>query len=310
LRQFHQIGIEVIGPGAFQAYLDAEVIHLSVRLLENFGIKDFTLKLNTLGSFEDKKEFSRYLRTNLEKQKDGLCKDCQDRFDRNVFRILDCKQEQCIDIVGQLKLDNSYYSKESRDYFESVKEALDILGVKYVLTPTLVRGLDYYTHTVFEITGKSLGSQDALGAGGRYNRLLKDLGFNDARFEPEAGAMGFSLGIERIILALNKKGSMDEDRLDAYLMAGDQDKMYKQSFKLLEALRGKGISADMFYRNASRKNKERAAQRENNPKYYLYVEEESGKDKSVVVENRETKQKAELAIDAVDQIADLVRGQL
>ncbi len=196
LRQFHQIGAEVLGPNSALPLIDAEVIALSVNLLKEMGLSEeqFKLKLNTLGSREDKENFSKFLREKLAPHKAKLCEDCQNRFERNVFRILDCKNRDCRSIVAGLQLDHSYLSETSQKYFHDVREALDSLNVKYEVAMSLVRGLDYYTHTVFEISCPALGSQDALGAGGRYGGLVQDLGGS-----AQVDAIGFAVGIERII---------------------------------------------------------------------------------------------------------------
>ena len=244
LRQFHQIGVEAIGPNSSSAYLDAEVIALAAALLKNFGIKDFQIRLNTLGSAEDKEKFAQYLREQLASQRSRLCEDCQQRFDRNVFRILDCKKESCKEVVTGLKIGHAHLAKESYDHFRQLKEALDFLNITYQETPTLVRGLDYYTHTVFEITSSSLGSQDALGAGGRYNNLVSHLGGS------QVDAVGFALGIERILLATLENDQPRGQGINAYIIPLDQESL-AGGFVILNILRNAGIQSDMSYRISS-----------------------------------------------------------
>ncbi len=253
LRQFHQIGVEAIGPGSASPYLDADVIALSVNMLKWFGLKEdqFKLKLNTLGSVADKENFSKFLRQQLQPRVPELCEDCRQRFERNVFRILDCKNKDCKTIVAGLKLNHSYLSEESQKYFSNACKALDSLKVKYEVDLGLVRGLDYYTHTVFEISCPSLGSQDALGAGGRYNDLVTQLG------GPAVDAIGFALGIERILLALGDVAA-EEAPLDVCLISLDEAALEK-NFLLLHQIREAGISADMGYRQASLKSQMRLA---------------------------------------------------
>ncbi|MBN1869682.1 MAG: histidine--tRNA ligase [Candidatus Omnitrophica bacterium] len=252
LRQFHQIGVEVIGPGANHPYIDAEVIALNVNLLNAFGLKEFELKINTLGSLEDKKNLSKGLRKLLSDKISKLCPDCQNRFERNVFRILDCKNEACCQVVHDLKISDTYLSEESRAYFAQVKEALDGLGIKYLVCHDLVRGLDYYTHTVFEITGFSLGSQDAISAGGRYDNLVSQLG------GPEIPAVGFALGIERIILAMGKSREPIIQRPNTYIVSLDE-KSFKKGFEILNILRSMDISSDMNFHVSSMKSQMRSA---------------------------------------------------
>lgn len=252
LRQFHQIGVEAIGPNSASPYLDAEVISLCVHLLSDFGIKDFQVKINTLGTPEDKANFSKQLRESLRPKILDLCEDCQNRFDRNVFRILDCKTKNCRSVVEKLDIGDAHLSHESRQYFKQVKEALDGLGISYIYSPLLVRGLDYYTHTVFEVSSASLGSQDALGAGGRYNNLVSDLG------GPQVDAIGFALGMERIILALPQEEKFSCESVDAVVIALDEHAM-KKGFEVLDFLRKKGVAAEMNYRLSSMKSQMRFA---------------------------------------------------
>ncbi len=252
LRQFHQIGVEVIGADTANPYLDAEVVALNVHLLKAFGLQGFHLKLNTLGSLEDKENFSRFLRGALKSGLGKLCEDCQGRFERNVFRVLDCKNEGCQDVVGGIDIGHAHLSSESRKYFDHVKEALTSLGVKFDVVPTLVRGLDYYTHTVFEISGQSLGSQDAVSAGGRYNHLVSQLG------GPQADAVGFALGIERILLAMPPEHKPLRKGLDVFIIALDEG-VFPKAFRMIDQIRAEGIVGDMSYRVSSMKSQMRAA---------------------------------------------------
>jgi histidyl-tRNA synthetase len=252
LRQFHQIGVEVIGPGAAHPYLDAEVIALNMGLLNAFGVKDFQLKLNTLGTLDNKGKIYELLLKKLKPRTKDLCNDCQERVERNVFRVLDCKNRSCQEIVKSIGLGYDWLDDESREYFEKVKKGLDVLGIKYQEMPSLVRGLDYYTHTVFEITGSSLGSQDAISAGGRYNHLVKQLG------GPEVSAIGFALGVERTILAMGKDRQAAVIPPNVYIVALDE-RSFDRAFAILNILRGMDIPSDMSFRISSMKSQMRLA---------------------------------------------------
>lgn len=268
LRQFHQIGVEAMGPQSGSPYLDAEMISLSVRILERLGLKDFQLKINSLGTREDKAVFSETLRTGLQPFLDTLCDDCRSRYERNVFRILDCKNKSCKNIVQRLNISDAHLSPASRRYFQDVCCILDGLGVRYVHAPAMVRGLDYYTHTVFEISDPSLGSQDALGAGGRYNTLVQELGGADV------DAMGFALGIERLLLAMpEQKTPASPQNMDVYMIALGQNSC-EEGFRFLHALRGAGISCDMGYRPASMKSQMRQAGKSGARLVLIFGEEE------------------------------------
>ena len=295
LRQFHQIGAEVIGPGAVHPYLDAEIIALNVSLLNAFALKDFTLKINTLGSVEDKESFSRHLRKTLKPEMSNLCDDCQERFKRNVFRILDCKNKGCRDVVHSLKIGDSYLSEESRSHFAHVKEALDGLGVKYDVCHDLVRGLDYYTHTVFEITNSSLGSQDAISAGGRYNHLVRQLG------GPEVPAIGFALGIERTILAMDKPKQPAVTPPNAYIIALDE-RSFKKAFEILNILRSMDISSDMSFRVSSMKSQMRLADK-TGARCVIIIGESELEKEAVSLKDMETGDQEEIMIKNNDYAA-------
>ena len=252
LRQFHQIGVEVIGPGAAHPYVDVEVIALNVSLLNAFGAKEYQLLLNTIGTLDSKENLYGLLVKKLKPKAKELCIECQDRIKRNVFRVLDCKNQSCRDIVKNIGLGHDWLDEESRKHFEQVKNGLGLLGVKYTEMPSLVRGLDYYTHTVFEITGSSLGSQDAISAGGRYNHLVHQLGGSDVP------AIGFALGVERTVLAIGKDKQLAPKGPDAYLLALDE-RSFQKAFELLSILRRMDICSDMAYRLSSMKSQMRSA---------------------------------------------------
>ncbi|MBP9853452.1 MAG: histidine--tRNA ligase [Candidatus Omnitrophica bacterium] len=267
LRQFHQIGVEAIGPFAKSPYLDAEVIALSADILRTLGLKDFTIKLNSLGSAEDKENFAQWLRQQLSSRLKDLDEEDQIRFERNVFRVLDSKNKKTKAVIDSLTFESAALGQESRIYFEQVQNALKSLKVNFELDSKLVRGLDYYTHTVFEITSTALGSQDALGAGGRYNNLVSQLGGSDV------GAVGFALGIERILLALPQDQEAVSVGPDIYVIALDE-KAFFQAWEITQVLRQNSISCDICYNVASVKSLMRQANKSNADKVIIIGENE------------------------------------
>ena len=297
LRQFHQIGVEAIGPGTCLPYLDAEIIALSVHILKDLGLKDFKLKINSLGTVEDKNSLAQWLRGSLATKQTHLCEDCQSRFKRNVFRILDCKNKNCKEVVAKLNMGQQYLSKDSQNYFRQVKEALDSLTINFMETPQLVRGLDYYTHTVFEITDPHLGSQDALGAGGRYNNLAKELG------GPSVDAVGFALGIERILLAMPKQ-DVKEDVPVAFLIALDE-LSFKRAFMIIDILRKEGISSDMNYRYGSLKSQMRLADKIN-ARYAIILGENERKKEVVSIREMKSSSQFEITV-SLNDFTELIR---
>lgn len=237
LRQFHHIGVEAVG--SLSPYLDVEVIGLADRLLAEFGVKDFEIILNSLGCRGDKKKFSDILKAKLKNKLSDLCDECKERFNRNIFRILDCKNSACREVIKGLNLGNDYLCADCRAHFLKVTKGLDNLGIGYKVSAHLVRGLNYYTRTVFEITHKGLGSQDAIGAGGRYDNLVKELG------GPDLGAIGFAFGVERLLLARGKTAEEKQINLVYLIALGAEAE--GQGLKLLDTLRKNGIKADTDY---------------------------------------------------------------
>jgi len=231
-RQFHQIGAEILGSAS--AYADAELILQLDHMLKGFGLKDFSIKLNSLGCAKDKAEFSEKLKQYLQSKKNRLCEDCKKRLKKNVLRVLDCKAEACKQVLRQAPDISQSLCSPCEDHLSKVKSVLK--NVKFVDAKNLVRGLDYYTGTVFEITHPNLGSQDAIGAGGRYDNLVKDMG------GPNIPAVGYALGLERIILALKGKLPVSTDTKVVYIATlGDTAKKagLEKAAKIREGLKGK-----------------------------------------------------------------------
>lgn len=199
-RQFHQIGAEVFGSPA--AITDAQVIYITHLFLRQLGLEEYTVHINTLGEPTERKTYIKLLKDHYRRNRSKLCQDCKDRLVTNPLRVLDCKEEKCQQLANTAPRLLDHVSDASRTHFESVLRTLDGLSVPYLVTPSLVRGLDYYTHTVFEFVPKAREglSQNTLAAGGRYNGLIKQLGGK------ETSAVGVSCGIERIIQQLKEEG--------------------------------------------------------------------------------------------------------
>jgi len=249
LRQFHHIGCEAIG--SQEATLDVEVISLAGQLLKNFAITDYKIKINSLGCPKDKQALSLSLKQNLQKEKQELCPDCQVRLENNILRVLDCKNEACQKIVKELALTNTHLCPDCLGHFNEVINGLNNLDIPFKVEPFLVRGLDYYNRTVFEFTHSNLGSQDAIGAGGRYNNLIKELG------GPDMGGIGFAFGVERLLLASKISVEKPPNRIVYLITLGAAAK--NAGLKLLNQLRSSGIPCDTDYQGRSLKAAMRAA---------------------------------------------------
>lgn len=244
MRQFHHLGCEAIG--SQEADLDVEIISLADNLLKSLSIEGYKIKLNSLGCSRDKKALTGHVRKSLKFKLAKLCADCKTRFKKNPLRILDCKNKQCLEVIRKLEFEDACLCAECGLHFARLKEGLDSLAVSYEVAPHLVRGLDYYTRTVFEIAHSGLGSQDALGAGGRYDNLVEGLG------GPDAGAMGFAFGIERLLLVSERQSAKASSKDLVYIIALGQEAK-KEGIKVLDNLRKKGIAADTDYENKSLK---------------------------------------------------------
>ncbi len=274
LRQFHHIGCEAIG--CLEANLDVEIISLADNLLKSFSLTDYKIKINSLGCPKDKKNLAQNLHKGLKDKLVKLCLECHRRFKNNPLRILDCKNERCQEVIRKLDVQNAYLCPECKTHFTKVRQGLDSLKVNYEIVPNLVRGLDYYTRTVFEVTHPNLGSQDALGAGGRYDNLVSALG------GPEAGAMGFALGVERLLLVARCPLPVARQNLVYLIMLGEEAKI--QGLKLLDNLRKNGIACDTDYENKSLK----AAMRKANDlgaKYVLMIGEDELRKNAVTLKD-------------------------
>lgn len=255
LRQFHQIGAEVIG--SLNPAVDAEIISLLSSILDTAGIKDYRIKLNNLGCRDDKIRLSKILKEYFSDKNKILCEDCVKRTDKNPMRILDCKKDGCRNVAkGALKAVD-FLCDSCKAHHNSVREYLKATpaGARCVEDPYIVRGLDYYTGTVFEVSHPALGAQDAIGAGGRYDNLVEDMG------GPSLGAVGFALGIERMLIAREKDHTISKDAhnpLEVYIVTLGQAAQ-KAGFGILNELRSAGISGDINYEAASLKSQMRAA---------------------------------------------------
>ena len=262
LRQFHQMGIEAIG--SHDPLLDVETIKIATRVYDRLGLSGYVVKINSIGCEKCRPGFRAILKKELTKYKDDLCELCKARLDRNVFRVLDCKQKKCKEICKNVSSIEEHICNDCSGHFKTVKETLEDINLGFKLDPHLVRGLDYYTKTVYEITHPSMGARDTICAGGRYDNLISDIG------GPPIGAVGFAAGIEASMIAIINTRKKDSERKpdtsrlapDIYIVSiGNETRNY--CFKLLNTLRQFGISVDMDYECRSTKAQMRTANKLN-----------------------------------------------
>ncbi|MBO4306130.1 MAG: histidine--tRNA ligase [Clostridia bacterium] len=244
LREHHQFGIEMVG--SFAPETDAEVILLALTLFKKLGVNDLMLHINSIGCPECRKDYNTALREYLSRYIGDMCETCRSRFEKNPMRIIDCKEERCKQIVKNAPRTIDYLCDSCRTHFEGVKACLDAVGANYVIDPDIVRGLDYYTGTVFEVISNRIGAQGAVCAGGRYNGLIEELGGQ------ALPAVGFGLGMERLLAVMeaNEAAFPTEERLTVYFAAfGDAAR--KKAFALTQELREKGVSAEFDHMDRS-----------------------------------------------------------
>jgi len=255
LRQFHQFGFEILGTPHPEA--DAEVIQTTYELYRELGLTDLKIRLNSIGSRTSRGIYLDVLRKALESFKEELCGTCRERLEKNVLRLFDCKVEFCQQIMAQHApsiLD--HLTDEDRQHFQAVRDLLELTGVPYTIDKTLVRGLDYYTRTTFEITSPLLGAQDAICGGGRYDHLIEDLGGR-----PTPG-VGVASGMERLLLVLEQIGGfpVPEPNLVYVIALGESAR--NAGFRLVAELRRQKINAQMDFLRRSMKAQLRDADRE------------------------------------------------
>ena len=253
-RQFHQYGVEAIGSSS--PLVDVEVIVLCLHILRDCGLQRSSLWLSSMGCRDDQRKLAERLRLTLLPLRGKLCHTCQGRFDRNVFRVLDCKSAECQALVADLMASErglrpgslESLCESCRLHFDEVRQELRNAKIAFDDTRFFARGLDYYTRTVFEVRAEGLGAQDAVAAGGRYDHLVEDLG------GPSVGAVGFAAGIERVLLAAGHQAQPlpAASRRGVYLAVTQSD-LLGQGFRFLQQLRQRGASGTMDYEAKSLK---------------------------------------------------------
>lgn len=235
-RQFHQLGVEVIGSADPRA--DAEVIAIATEILQNLGLKNLHLNLNSVGNKADRQNYRQALVDYFTPYKGELDPDSQDRLTRNPLRILDSKDDRTKEVARNAPSILDYLGSESRQHFERVQQLLSDLGIKYQIDPRLVRGLDYYTHTAFEVISDDLGAQATVCGGGRYDGLVTELG------GPDTPAVGWAIGLERLIILLQQLQTPPVSELDFYVVSRG-DRAEAQALVLAQRLRQAGFSVEL-----------------------------------------------------------------
>ncbi len=287
-RQFHQFGAEVLG--STSPSLDAEMIIMSYQIFQRLGLKNFTVKINSLGIPSSRESYKELLRNYLADKINDMSEDSKSRFETNILRLFDSKDERDQRIMETAPILLDHLDEESREHFERVKELLTKAGIPFEIDPKLVRGLDYYTHTTFEIVSESVGAQSALCGGGRYDLLVKEIG------ERDVPGVGFAAGIERILLACENEGVLPEQvsKIDYYVVRLDKE-LDKEVFEIATNLRDKNQTVEIDYTLRSVKAQMREANRLGTEKVLMVGGEEFERGKAVL-KNMNTGEQTEVAI--------------
>lgn len=313
LREFYQIDVEFMG--TITPFYEVELIELALMLLQapikklNLQKEEiFTLEINSLGCPQCRPAFKEYLVKALREREKRLCKTCQERLSRNPLRILDCKNEACKEEVKSLKHIGEFLCEDCKNHFENLRDLLEHRNVSYKINPYLVRGLDYYVRTIFEIKGSGLGAQDTLCAGGRYDFLIKELG------GPDLPAIGFAIGLERWALALFEDEELPDplkEELNPLLVLiplGEEAN--KKGLQIIKDLREKGFRAEAFFEKRSLKAMLRDADKLK-AKFALILGEEELKEERIIVRDLTKGSQEKIALNfLIDYLKERELGNL
>ena len=288
-REFNQFGMECIGTSS--PLIDAEVIALNINILKEFGIENANLIINTVGCPKCKPNYNKVLREAIRNRKEELCETCKRRYETNILRILDCKNEKCKEIMKDIPKFYDYVCEECKEHFDKLCEELNKINQKFIIEPMLVRGLDYYTKTVFEVQTNSLGSQSAILGGGRYDNLIGL--FNSGKNIP---ALGSAMGLERLLIVLENNQNIVKDRLDIFVIAFKETE--KEVLKVMQELRASNISCDCDFSVKSIKNQFKSANKRNS-KFALILGEDELKRNSCKLKNMDTSEEKEITLNEI-----------
>ena len=299
-RQFHQFGGEAIG--STSPSLDGELIQIAYDILKALGLKDLTVKINSLGIPETRENYKNLLKEFLEDKKDKLSEDSRKRFDKNILRIFDSKIESDQKLLEDAPMLIENLDEESKNDFESVKEYLTKVNIPFVVDPKLVRGLDYYTKTTFEIISSKVGAQSALLGGGRYDLLVEQLGGKPTP------AVGFAAGMERILLACENENSfrVDEPAIDVYIIRIDKELEMTVS-EIASGLRRAGVNSDYDYLQRSVKAQMREANKFN-ARFALFIGGEEFEQGKLNLKNMESGEQQIFPLNDINQIVNHIKA--
>ena len=289
LREFHQFGIECFG--AASPLADAEMIALAKQIFDELGVKDLHLEINSIGCPKCRAEYHKALKEYFTSRIDELCDTCRDRLDRNPMRILDCKSPVCSEIAKDAPVVFDYLCDECRDHFDKTKSYLDASNIEYIVNPQIVRGLDYYTKTVFEFVSDSIGSQGTVCGGGRYDGLIEELG---GQHTP---SLGFGMGLERLQLVMEAQGCEfpEPSRPDLFIVAMG-DKATLKAIEIAKDMRDEGYSVVYDLNGRSLRAQMKDADK-CNAKYNVVIGDNEVDTKTAILKDMATGEQSEISLE-------------
>ncbi len=297
-RQFHQLGMEYIGTPS--VYADVEVIQFGYEFLKSLDIKNITLEINSLGDKECRSKFNDTLQKYLENKVELLCDECKERYIKNSMRVFDCKNETCQEELKDAPKITDELGVECSNDFKKLQDILSKLGIKYVVNKNLVRGLDYYTKTVFEFTTGYNGKNITICAGGRYNHLMKELAGVDLQ------AVGFGLGIERLVLLIDNEENRNKSDVVYIGSIGDEGK-YK-AIELGTKLRNEGIAVETDIANRNIKKQLKFADKIK-AKFSIVIGENEVISNKVKLKNMDTGEEEEISLVDTEELIKKIKGE-
>lgn len=304
-RQFHQFGVEAIGSDSH--LLDVEVISFATTIIKAFGLEGIKVNINTLGDEESRNNYREALVNYFNNYKEELCDDCKVRLEKNPLRILDCKKDNKKEFFNEAPSSTNYLSNDAKNRFNNVLKCLDELEIKFEIDSSLVRGLDYYSHTVFEVeaTIKDFGAQNVLCGGGRYNDLVKQLD------GPDTSCVGFAFGIERLILALESENKLVLREQPTHVFVSSLvPEIEHLVSKIVYNCRLSGLITETDYLGKGLKNHFKQAERLNS-KFMIIIGEDELENSKVQIKNLETGEQNLVDLDAITQyiISEITKGR-
>jgi histidyl-tRNA synthetase len=299
LREHHQFGIEAFG--ASDPSIDAEIINVAMTLYKRLGLDSLELRINSVGCPKCRVEYNKKLKNYLSPKLGSLCETCQERFNKNPLRIIDCKEERCQQQIVDVPFMLDHLCEECSDHFDKFKDALDIIGLKYTVDPRIVRGLDYYTKTAFEIVTDKIGAQSTVCGGGRYDGLVEEVG------GPSTPGIGFGMGIERLLIFLEKSGIElpKPPAMDLYIV-GLGDAGIKESIRMIHRLRDIDIKCDKDYMARSLKAQMKYANKMNT-RFVTVIGEDEINNNKIKVKNMENGSEEEIQLN---QLLDYMKNKV